>query len=115
MTKTIEIHVPFAKRHLTNEIKMRGGKFSSEQKTWSLEDTPDNRALQEMIERPVAAPSPTERVKNVVSLSVDLLNALKIRQFKVREIGEQIVIESAPLTVAPTKPIASESESLVIS
>ena len=84
---TIEINVPFQKRHLTNEIKQRGGKFQSEQKNWILQDTPDNRTLKEMIERRIAAPSQMERVKNVLALSIDLLNSLKHRKYYLSEAG----------------------------
>ena len=88
----IEITVPYSKKHLITEIKNNGGKFNSESKTWTLDDNPQNRSLKEMIERRLTGPSQTERLKNVLTLSIDLLNALKHRKYYLIEAGDRIII-----------------------
>lgn len=98
MANTLEITVPFAKRHLVTEIKMRGGRFDADKKNWSIEETADNCALKEMVERRVnTAPNSAERVKNVATLCADLLNGLKHRKYHIVEVGDRIVLESTPL------------------
>jgi hypothetical protein len=95
--KTIEIDIPFQKRYLRAEVKERGGKYNSETKMWYLADTGDNRELIELINRPVTGPTPDDRVANVASTSVELLNALKHRRYRLVEAGDRIVIESDAL------------------
>jgi hypothetical protein len=103
----IEITVPYAKRHLIAEIKTNGAKFNSEKKTWVLEDNAQNRALKELVERRVTAPSQADRIQNIAALTVDLLNALKLRQFTLIECGDRIVVESVQLVATSTPPIAA--------
>ena len=117
---TIEITVPYSKKHLVTEIKSAGGKFSPEAKIWILPDNQENRSLKELVERRLAGPSQNERVKNIANLTVDLLNALKYRQYKVVDVGDRIVLESVAIIVPCTPPVATntslgiESKPLVI-
>ena len=91
----IKINLPYAKRHFQPEIKTRGGKFVSEDKTWTLPDTEDNRHFVALIEQPLAAPTYKERVQNVVMTCVELLNAVGKTKYKIVDVGERIVIEQA--------------------
>src|SRR5271163_132095 len=114
MNPNITINVPFTKRHILPELRINGGKFNPDTKPWILPDNPETSTLKELVERRIAAPSPAERIKNVLTLSVDFLNTLKIRQFKLTESGDRIVIESTPLAIKST-PSAVENASMMIS
>jgi len=92
------IAVPFQKRHLTPEIKSRGGKFDPSAKTWSLKDNQDNRQLADLIQLPLTGPTPEERILNVAKTAVELLNSIKFREYRLIESGNRIVIESDPNT-----------------
>ncbi len=94
---TITLNVPYPKRHLTTEIKLRGGKFDATTKSWALEDNQENRQLAEIIQRPSTGPTPEERVRNVAATAVELLNALGQRKYRLAESGSRIVIESDTL------------------
>jgi len=94
---TININVPFERRNLRAEIKQRHGKFDPTTKTWALIDTPENRQLADLIQRPIAAPTPEERITNVVTTMVELLNAIKFRHYRLTESGTRIVLESEPM------------------
>jgi hypothetical protein len=94
---TIEITLPYQKRHLRPEIKERGGKFNTETKNWSIPDTAENRELAQLIQRPVIGPTAEDRVTNVASTCVDLLNGLKHRRYRLVEARDRIVIESDAL------------------
>ncbi len=50
-----------------------------------------------MIGRPIAAPTATERVRNVAAVTVELLNGLKYRNYRIIEAGDRLVIESSAL------------------
>lgn len=89
---TIQIAIPFPQRHLRQEIKERGGKFQPKSKIWILQDTPANRQLADWIQKPITGPTPEERVTNVLTTTVDLLNALKTsRKYKLAESGDRIL------------------------
>jgi hypothetical protein len=94
---TIKLTLPYSKRDLRFEIKERGGRFNAETKDWTLEDTNENRELVQLIQRPVTGPTPKERIGNIANTCAELLNALKIRNYRVAEIGDRIVLESDPL------------------
>jgi hypothetical protein len=94
---TIAVAIPYAKRHLRHEVKSRGGKFQSEKEIWILPDNPENQELAELIQKPITGPTPQERVTNVLTTTVELLNGLKIsRKYKLAESGDRIVITSEP-------------------
>ena len=89
--------VPYQRRHLTQEIKLRGGIFDSTTKTWTLADNQDNRVLADLIQKPLAGPTPEERAQNNANLAVALLNALRYRKYRLVESGNRIVLESDPI------------------
>jgi hypothetical protein len=103
-TNLISINVPYAKRHILPELRINGGKFDSDTKTWILPDSPEARTLKEIAERRVAVPAPTERITNIAKLTIDLLNSLKYREFKIVEVGNRIVLESTPLIIKSASP-----------
>jgi hypothetical protein len=94
---TIEVTIPYQKRHLQAQIKERGGKFDPNTKNWVIPDTAENREIAELIKRPVTGPMPEDRITNVANTCVELLNALKHRRYRLVESGNRIVIESDPL------------------
>jgi hypothetical protein len=101
--KTLELKIPYAKRKLHAEIKHRGGAFNAKNKTWTLPDTEDNRALAHLIDLPLTAPTPEERAHNVALVTVALLNEIKHRKYHLMESGDTILIESQPLPSLPTE------------
>ena len=86
--------VPYQRRHLTQEIKLRGGKFATANKTWTLADNEDNRLLADLVQKPLAGPTPEERAHNIANLAVELLDALHHRKYRLVESGNRVVIES---------------------
>ncbi len=96
MQNTITIKLPYPFRHLLPEIKSRGGRFDSATKTWSLADTPDNRALagQLAVSQPSLPTAPEERIRNVAVVAVELLNGLQVGHFTLCETtADRVVIE----------------------
>jgi hypothetical protein len=95
---TIRINLPYNYRHLRPEIKNRGGQFDPDTEQWVLPDNLENQALLAQIKsRPKPLASPQERVASVAKTSVELLNALRVGEYKLREVSlTKIVIESAP-------------------
>jgi hypothetical protein len=94
--QTITVKVPFTHRHLHGEIKVLGGRFNSELKTWSLPESDEARALAQKLSVPMPAlkAPPSERVRNVVNTALDLLNGLRVGRFVLIEASEnRVVIE----------------------
>ena len=112
MNPNIIINVPYSKRHLLPELRINGGKFDPDTKTWVLPDSPEARTLKELADRRLAVPAPTERIANIAKLTIDLLNSLKYREFKIVEAGNRIVLESTPLSTKGASP-AIESTPVV--
>jgi|ERR1700677_2963227 len=83
MQTTITFKLPYPFRHLLPEIKARGGRFDSMSKTWSLEDTFDNRELARQLATPppIQTATPDERVRGVAAVALELLNGLQIGHF----------------------------------
>ena len=109
--KTIELKIPYERRKLQAEIKHRGGAFNSKNKTWTLPDTEDNRALAHLIDLPLTAPTPEERVHNVALVAVDLLNEIKHRKYRLVDSGDTILIESQPLPTSPAERVNPATDS----
>jgi len=109
--KTLELKIPYEKRKLHAEIKHRGGAFNAKNKTWTLPDTQDNRALAHLIDLPLTAPTPEERAHNVALVTVALLNEIKHRKYHLVESGDTILIESQPLPTLPTEQATPTSDS----
>jgi hypothetical protein len=101
--KTIELKIQYEKRKLQFEVKHRGGAFNAKNKTWTLPDTEDNRALAHLIDLPLTAPTPEERIHNVAQVAVALCNEIKHRKFHLVQSGDTILIESQPLPTSPTE------------
>ena len=80
---SLTIKLPYPMRHLSPEIKSRGGRFDSATKSWSLPDNAENRLLagQLVAATPPNSVTPEERVRSVAATAVELLNALKLGQF----------------------------------
>ena len=110
MNPTIELTLPYAKRHLRFEIKDRGGRFNPDTKNWTLEDTSENRELVQLITKPVTGPTAAERIGNIANTCAELLTALKIRHYRVVEVGDRVVIESEPLLNPATKATSGTPE-----
>jgi len=96
MSNILTFRLPYPLRHLTTEIKSRGGRFDSTSKTWSLPDNADNRLLTDQLIVPSPKPNavPEERVREVATIAVELLNALKLGHFTLCETtSDRVVIE----------------------
>jgi hypothetical protein len=94
---TIELNLPFQKRHLRVELKQRGAKFNPQTKAWSLPDTAENQELAQLIERPTTGPTPSERIGNIAMTFAELLTAVGSRRYTVIEAGDRVVLQSDPL------------------
>jgi hypothetical protein len=96
-TNTFIVKLPYPFRHLLPEIKSRGGRFDSATKTWSLLDTAENRLLANRLstaQSPPPTAAPEERVRNVATVAVELLNGLQIGHFTLCETtADRVVIE----------------------
>jgi len=102
----ITITLPYAKRHLTTEIKARGGRFHNETKTWSLPSTEENRTLADLIAMAPQGATVEERVFHITETAVALLNSIGHRRYRAVESGDRVVIVSEP---AITKPASQEN------
>ena len=111
-TNLISINVPYAKRHILPELRINGGKFDSDTKTWILPESPEARTLKELVERRLAGASQKERINNILKLAVDLLNAVNYRKYQISEVDSRIVLESRDLK-SKSVPTAAESAPFV--
>jgi len=96
MPNSIIFKLPYPFRHLTGEIKKRGGRFDSTTKTWSLPDNSDNHVLISQIEVPPPKPEVTteDRVRGIATVAVELLNGLKLGHFTLcQATADRVVIE----------------------
>jgi hypothetical protein len=97
---TLIVKLPYPLRHLLPEIKSRGGRFDSATKTWALSDTTENRLLANQLsaaQPPPPTASPEERVRNIATTTVELLNALKLGHFILGTTTlDRVVIEKIP-------------------
>jgi len=94
-TQPLEIHVPYAMRHLTGEVKNRNGRFDGTTKLWTMPDTEANRSFAAQFQVPPRTKaSPEERIKSVAQTCTELLNGLRVGQFNlVESTSSRIVIE----------------------
>ena len=98
--KTVEIAIPYQKRHLQAHVKQLGGTYNPKGKNWIIPDNAETREFTQLIQRPLTGPTAEDRVTNVALTCVELLNAVKHRRYRLVESGDRILIESDPLVIA---------------
>src|SRR5271170_7703799 len=91
---TITLKLPYGYRHLLQEIKALGGRFNAENKSWTIPDCDESQALAIKLSTPLPSPKapPSERVKNIANVSLELLNGLRIGRYQLTDVSENRVL-----------------------